>query len=763
MFIKEKKGSIKVIIGVLILTGLFTTIYIAVNNIAFVAATTDENLNNFVVNEHDITVETDEFEEDGWFVELENLEPIPHIVSNGFHSIQANQVILLNLATGQPIKVYDFDEYDVVTSVLDFGNNYYGAWVSNEDLWTRSWRLGLELPEDHDFSYHREHNLKLVIFDHNLVPIDTLYMEEELSLFAFDLNKQNTVFENGELITTTASWVTGNYQRINIHTGEIEVLVENLENMNIMSLINQDQAIVESWTELENAELGILNFQTGEVAPFEIQDFLPNTFILNETTILVKEYKTCWNWRNTGVTDRIMIIDSQSFEIEMIQLEKGDGRWAQPSYDENHIVTVNENESVFRKYDLLGNVVAETGIFIPFNFRNDLFEILPINDEVYAIHIHTSLFDSGRHIQMVNINGDNHVISPDDHLLSDVHGIIAITKLRTPEAHHLVEKDAKEIGAQLIFEEFGTILDLNAIDQNFYLDFEHENLGTVPRSFWVGQLDVLDLYDYDYWGNLVGTLLSSYTFIIDGVTGEKLGIRDTSMPIESIRSEIQWNDINIGILDESESKFIFGPSFTVERQPYHLTPDEAAIKALENIYDEFEINLDGHELIMSFQHWWSEISENYTPAAWSVNITRPDESFTEGFQLLFRVQIDATTGELLNITDMRDFVGQGTNNRIENREIILNNIQITAKIRIMGQPQQNQLTVEEIAQISVDAIYEEFGVNLDGLFISMVFLDGWSVTVSSQAEGGYMFQLSPDAITGDFDKIFDLRGVENPQ
>jgi len=486
-------------------------------------------------------------------------------------------------------------------------------------------------------------------------------------------------------------------------------------------------------------------------------------FVFNGSSIMFNEVWHHWDQRE--LMNEVIVFNLENMSSEVIQLGHGDSLWARPSFDENYIVTINENESVFRKYDMNGNIVAETEIVIPFDFDNDSFEIFPLTDEIYAIHIHTSMFADGRHIQMITLDGQIQVITPDDQVI-DLFNRIEWMRLSTPEAHHLSEEEARVIGIEWIYEEFDVIVDGDAIDQSFFMEFEHEELGFVERSFWIGRLEILDVYDYDSFGNvsLAGNSLNSFTFVLDGVTGERVAIADEWEFADPVITTIEVNGMSISVSDSSGQYPTSNPSNSIEQQSYHLTAEEAAVLIAETIYEDFNINLDGHTIRMNLDIF--ETMDGIPRATWWSNVIRYDESYMEGFQLLFIIFVDAITGEIVSVEDTRDIVGQGTNQRNENREIVLDNMQFTVHISIMGNSQPNQLSFEEIAEISANAIYEEFAVSLDGLFVTMFFWgEHWTVTVQSAENGEYLFQLFPDAETGEIGdgSIVDFRGVANPQ
>lgn len=753
MFRKDKNILFKTVIGVIALIGVFASIYVVINNLAFVSATNDNYLialeqegNNQELPDGNLLLE-----------ELANLEPMPHIITNGPESLIVNQVILLDLVTGQPMEVHEFGEYDFVYQVWDFGNGFYGAVVAEEDSWSRSARFNTELPDDADFS-ERWNNIRFVIFDENLNPIDTLVHEwlskvYQRQAFAVKLVEGQLHIYDFEFCDQYKIW---SLQEFNIHTGENTILARVFElrnQMNPASFIGNNKMLMAEWVWLDydsqhDIIYHILDLETGELKSLGVHDFQPGKLAFNGSNILINERYTFFN--------QVIMLDLENFSTESILLTGGIGLWVGDSiwinfsYDGNHIVSVNEGESVFRKYDLNGDIIAEADIIIPFPIGNDYFEIFPLTEQIYAIHTQTRFLEGGRHIQLVSLEGENYVLTPEDQLIRDVWGRLEWNRLKTPEDHHLSQADALEIGMQWIREEFGDLIDLTIGHHEISMEFNHEDQGDKKRAFWVGTLGFWDTYEYFY-----------LRFVLDGITGERLGIADLGDYSSDI-TEVQWRDGYIRIFDRSKRDFLIAPSITSEHQPYHLAVESAALLMVELLENEFGTNLSNHEIELSL--WTTEMIEGQPQAVWSANVTRPDENFLQGFHTVHRIVIDATTGEINEIEDLRDYIGPGINYRIENKEITINDMRLSIEIHQMVLFEPHHLTYEEIIRISADVIFEEFGVSLDGLYLGMRFWgDMWGITVTEPEEIDedihYMFQLFLDATTGNLNSIYDSRNV----
>ena len=791
---KRKKDRFKVLVGVLALTAVFVGMYIGLNNIAFGLATdylgTDASYEK-------IDVDVMEFAENDWFAELVHLESMPHIITNRMNNLYVNQVLLLDLTTGELMATYEFDAYEIVKQVWDLGNGYYAAWVGYEPLCDRErrreWILGdwsEEMP-DSDFRTPEELNFRLVIFDSELNPIDVLTYTEQLST---NLTWWSNVvrYVDGELFIYNFvpsvgfdmmyfGWDTDlelpwNFQRMNAHTGETEVLFRAEEDVPLYEFIEDNQILVSSFVYLyDGTSFGILDIESGEMRFSEKNAFSSDGIILTESPrVMFNERFLHWYWDRSNVRNEIILLNLEDMSTEVIQLAAGDSFWARPCLKENYIVTLNEVDSVFRKYDLNGNLVAETDIIIPFDFDNFDFEIFPITENIYAIHIHTSMFVGGRHIQIINLDGDIQVVTSDD-LVFDPLDRVEMMRLRIPDSHHLSEEDARDIAIQWIYEEFGIIMEAELV-MDMLMDFWHEDNSERGQAFWTGFLQVrrqsYDEFDPDnsylYWE--IGNVLHSIEFSIDGVTGERFAISDGS---SDHKIEIDLEHMQLTVIDISVSQAASSPSSFIEAQSYHLSIEEAAIQIAETADEAFGANLDGH--IIANMRLVHHVSDR---VVWAATVINEDESFVEGVETLFFATVDAITGEVY-LVDVRESIGQGMNQRHPvDIEMILNDIQFTVSYLRFGGSQPTDLSVGEVAELAANAIYEAFGVSLDGYYMQILF---WgeqqaqavpTVTVTVRREHPditegqylYLFQLFLNAETGELgSETRDLRDIANPQ
>ena len=386
-----------------ILVVLFTVVLISACN------TTEDS----VINRNETTgIILTPVTDDEIIEELEHHDPMPHI------TIDQNQVILLDLITGEALEIYEFDQQEIVNQVWDFGNGYYAAWGG---------MLGF------DAEGFVENDFRIVIFDENLNPLETLlYDEIELPVLFFSVLRM----VDGELFVYGQGWNENwatesmtNFLRVNVHTGEVTTLFEIEHSLRLHEFISDNQILVFDQTTDWNAgrvhtQYGVLDLDTGEVQLFEREGFAQGHVDFHESRVLIAERHV-----TTVVNNEVIIFDLADMSSTFIQLEDEESISVRFSHDGNYIVTINEEQSVFRKYDFNGVIVAEIEIDLPstvtgedeFELETDTptdlipparlyrdFQIFSITEEIYVIHTHLSLvemwiFLSDHYIQLVRL------------------------------------------------------------------------------------------------------------------------------------------------------------------------------------------------------------------------------------------------------------------------------------------------------------------------------------------------------------------------
>ena len=336
---------------------------------------------------------------------LEDLAPRPHLVNNsGWDTNQTpwewvNKISLIDLTTGNILASYEFESHIQLShpTGLALGNGYYavGAWVVDPIT----------------FEYLER---EVMIFNDSLEVIDTVFYDIDV---VSPLHWGFLQFREGELIAYTleiqdeVSSGELNPVAFNLHTGEIEILADIDENIGMMQKFIGDNQIfvigqIEFWDRGSiTTRYGIVDLETETVQLFEKEYFSFGTLDFNGSQVLIGESHSV----GPAVLNEVVVFNVENMSSQTILLEgEEESHWVRFSYDGNHIVTVNEGLSLFRKYDLNGELVAEMEIEIPSTlpqaeeFMDDpqarvvnSFEVFPLTSEVYVIFTTVSFIVSG--------------------------------------------------------------------------------------------------------------------------------------------------------------------------------------------------------------------------------------------------------------------------------------------------------------------------------------------------------------------------------
>ena len=231
-------------------------------------------------------------------------------------------------------------------------------------------------------------------------------------------------------------------------------------------------------------------------------------------------------------------------------------------------------------------------------------------------------------------------------------------RLTTPEAHHLSEEEASAIAIQWIYEEFGFVIDVEKEHHDFGMVFTHEDMNGVGRSFWVAMFTEFGLApDGKSFGSTPeGDSLIHHNFAlnIDGITGERLVIRDESQPFQPAVIEVVLDQMQFTVLDHTHTGEgdVVNPAFVSQLQPYHLSVEEATTRMAEIVYEEVGVNIDGMTLRVSFMNGFQDDGLD----TWGGFVLDGLEPGSEAFNIV----IDARTGELVSeVMDTRHFTEAG--------------------------------------------------------------------------------------------------------
>jgi len=316
--------------------------------------------------------------------ELLDSDPVPHWI------VMNRQYLLMDLISGEILSEFEVDE----------GGFILGAWNLDN---------GYVFQKGHP----RDQESRLIILDDMFNYIETLEYNEDESLMLFSSVLR---FSDDELIVYGPRWneywdtdPLTDFLRFNVHTGEIEELFKIEGSMRLYDFIGDNQIFISNQnTDWEAAfvyrDYGILSLDTGEIALFESDNFAYGDVFFQDTKVLLSEAHP---QQNQAYQNEILILNTQDMSSTFIQVKNGDGISAHFSFDGQHIVTINEEASVFRKYNLNGEIIVEIKIELPIDIEgidefseeeladaifSRTFEIFAITDQIYAVHTRISIY-----------------------------------------------------------------------------------------------------------------------------------------------------------------------------------------------------------------------------------------------------------------------------------------------------------------------------------------------------------------------------------
>jgi len=339
------------------------------------------------------------------------LEPIPYLTRNEGNEAS---VVLIDLVTGEILATYDVEgENAWVSRVFDFNNGYFAALVGVSSQIDLAFR-GLIDFDDIDSEREHDYQPRFLIFDQDLNLLETLSIDEN-SVYAEWINFSRMtdvlIFDDGELLvyfSPISAVFDGNNAYIieyNLHTGEVKNFATNVREVGEMLFIDSERLFfAHSAFEGENDELGmfvttygVLNVLTGEVSVRREEGFAYQQFIATETHVLMSEQDRRWD--DVELDNAVMLLNLLTMESQLLSLGEGDSLWAYLSLDVEHVVTISEDLSYFRKYQISsGSLIHEIAIdpmreYIMVGDMRFSFSpvISPITESIYAVSlfIHT--------------------------------------------------------------------------------------------------------------------------------------------------------------------------------------------------------------------------------------------------------------------------------------------------------------------------------------------------------------------------------------
>lgn len=329
-----------------------------------------------------------------------NLELIPHLTRN------EGTILLIDLVTGDTIAEHTLEhEHAWVAELFDFDHGYYIALVgiSSESHLIHRGKMDATDFDDEDWNrllfQEHDYELEFLIFDQELSLLEALPVEvnDELNIDIHGVGGVLTV-DDGELMLYFSPYrhVTGatysSIQKYNLHAGEQTTIIDGIDmDINIYEMKYIDDEHLFFISHSGGPDLGpilstycVINLATGEVDVETREGFL-NLIPLGGTDPYILLFS-----REEHVADeQWFILNPLTMENEVVQGgEEGlDKRLARLSLDGRHIVTIDEDNLYFRKYEVdSGNLIHEVRID-PID-NSIATAIFPITDSIYAIHMY---------------------------------------------------------------------------------------------------------------------------------------------------------------------------------------------------------------------------------------------------------------------------------------------------------------------------------------------------------------------------------------
>ena len=342
---------------------------------------------------------------------LSELEPIPFLMRHHPEWIDDRwtdeEIYLIDLLTGEILATHKFERYQMV-----------GWWELNGYYAVELWEIDENL-------FDVEH--KIVILDNTLNLVDIIYHDTKIIPgFVSGFLK----FEYGNLyayVTESDEQFPGeimNPLRVNLHTSEVETLAEINDFIQTMHrFVGENQIFVTDYVVIfdqgrMSTRYGVLDIDTGSVHYLVKENFAFGHLDFIDGKVLISEGLPV----GPPLLNEVILFNLETLLSETVQLKSGESNWAYFSYDGNSIVTVNQEENLFRKYDFNGKLMMEIDIYLPstisgldefseeaLTYSSDIaysFQIFSVTEEVYLVlttsYIWVSgIFLSDQHIQII--------------------------------------------------------------------------------------------------------------------------------------------------------------------------------------------------------------------------------------------------------------------------------------------------------------------------------------------------------------------------
>jgi len=317
---------------------------------------------------------------------------------------------MTDMVTGTEHFVYEFSEYEGVERIWELEENVFAVLVGLEDLWVREARLralegnfstnNIEV----DFVPDSERNFRLMLFDNELNRLETL----EGDLGFLRVSHVLLRLEDGNVVayrwSHTESGEDLDLLRMDLRTGEVETLFVGIGDVGftLWEFVGEDLIVLSGRffdTVPDKMYYGVLDLGTGEIHLAEAGAIMVGQVVENGDSVIFTEVDV--RVFDIALFDEVLVFNFQSLEGVVVNLFPEDSLWARLTLDGKYVVTVNLGESIFRKYDLSGSIVAEVPLTIDFPERLQDVGIVPLTENYFVIVVLERF--GGRTFQVVRL------------------------------------------------------------------------------------------------------------------------------------------------------------------------------------------------------------------------------------------------------------------------------------------------------------------------------------------------------------------------
>jgi len=297
-------------------------------------------------------------------------------------------VLLTNLLSNDILASFSVTEGSIIHRTFNFNNGYFALLVGYANT-----------TSDGVIEFAENEYLHYIILDESLAVLEVVYLTNEHLQSSFSHpSVQNIYFEDEQLIIYyVVGWVQAYWdeelqsiRRYNVHAGETDILFEVSDESLSINEISRVTDHIFAFTanriddEL-NLHYGFICFESEEMTTFS-EPFNLGMITTSSNYVLLTESVDPQNAMQ-GIFEvtrgEVIILNTETGNQYFIPLDGLESTWARLSLDGQHIVTIDKDSSMFRKYDInSGDLVLEQVI----NIDGDVLETFtPLTTNTYLI------------------------------------------------------------------------------------------------------------------------------------------------------------------------------------------------------------------------------------------------------------------------------------------------------------------------------------------------------------------------------------------